>query len=57
MNSTASDPVLSALLSAYWAYIKTERIGETPKVTAELDALEKEIRSRQQAASKPPTAP
>lgn len=44
MNDT--DVIENALLARYWDLIKKERIGETPKLTSELDKIEDEIKTR-----------
>ena len=41
-----TDPILSALKSAYFTIIKTEDYPRTPQITEQLDNLEREIRTR-----------
>jgi hypothetical protein len=36
--------LLNILLGRYWEMIRKEVVGSTPEITAELDALEREIR-------------
>jgi len=42
-----SDVVIDALKRRYFDVVSKERIGETPKLTAEADQLEKAIREVQ----------
>lgn len=47
-----ADLILTSLKARYFAIILTENYPQTPAVTQELDALEKEIRQRCPEAGK-----